>query len=208
MLRFSRTSRWALMAIVAVILVFMYAPLSVLILNAFNDRQISAWPIQEWSFKWWVVAFESEAIRAALLNSAIVAFGAMVIAMILGSLVAFALSKYEFFGKGTVNLLVVFTYCLARCCHRCCLQQHLQQLSYPRRFSDWVLRNDRRSRDFLYCDGFQQCLCEAQENESVPPRGVDGSRRGALGDLPTRHFPSVQNSFRCGCSAGFRFEFR
>ena len=82
MLRFSRTSRWSLLAIVAVVLIFMYAPLSVLILNAFNERQISAWPIPEWSFKWWVVAFESEPIRAALLNSAIVAFGAMTIAMI------------------------------------------------------------------------------------------------------------------------------
>ena len=107
MLRFSRASRFSLMAIVAFVLVFMYAPLSVLILNAFNERQVSAWPIQEWSFKWWVVAFESEEIRAALLNSAIVAFGAMTIAMVLGSLVAFALSRYEFFGKGTVNLLVV-----------------------------------------------------------------------------------------------------
>jgi len=107
MLRFSRGSRWLLMAIVSVVLIFMYAPLLVLILNAFNERQISAWPIQEFSFKWWVVAFESDAIRAALLNSVIVAFGAMLIAMVLGSLVAFALSKYEFFGKGTVNLLVV-----------------------------------------------------------------------------------------------------
>ena len=107
MLRFSRGSRWSLMAIVAFVLIFMYAPLSVLVLNAFNERQVSAWPIQEWSFKWWVVAFESQEIRAALLNSAIVAFGAMCIAMVLGSLVAFALSRYEFFGKGTVNLLVV-----------------------------------------------------------------------------------------------------
>jgi putative spermidine/putrescine transport system permease protein len=65
------------MAIVGVVLVFMYAPLSVLILNAFNERQISSWPIQEFSLKWWVIAFESEPIRAALLNSAIVAFGAM-----------------------------------------------------------------------------------------------------------------------------------
>jgi len=107
MLRFSRASRWSLMAIVAAVVVFMYAPLSVLILNAFNERQISAWPIPEWSFKWWIVAFESEPIRAALTNSVIVAFGAMCIAMVLGSLVAFALSRYEFFGKGTVNLLVV-----------------------------------------------------------------------------------------------------
>lgn len=107
MLRFSRMSKISLQAVVVAVLVFIYAPLLVLILNAFNEGQISAWPIEGFSLKWWAVAFESQEIRAALLNSVLVAFGAMVIAMILGSLVAFALSKYDFFGKGTVNLLVV-----------------------------------------------------------------------------------------------------
>jgi putative spermidine/putrescine transport system permease protein len=107
MLKFSKLSKATLLGIVAVVLIFMYAPLTVLILNAFNQSQISAWPIKEWSFRWWPVAFESEFIREALLNSFLVAFGAMTIAMILGSLVAFALSRYDFFGKGTVNLLVV-----------------------------------------------------------------------------------------------------
>ena len=107
MLRFSRMSKVSLQAVVIAVLVFIYAPLLVLILNAFNEGQISAWPIEGFSLKWWAVAYESQEIRAALLNSVLVAFGAMVIAMILGSLVAFALSKYDFFGKGTVNLLVV-----------------------------------------------------------------------------------------------------
>lgn len=107
MLRFSRLSRISLQVVVLVVLIFIYAPLLVLILNAFNQGQISAWPIEEFSFKWWAVAFESQEIRAALLNSALVAFGAMVIAMLLGSLIAFALSKYDFFGKGIINLLVV-----------------------------------------------------------------------------------------------------
>lgn len=107
MLRFSRISKIALQTIVVAVLVFIYAPLLVLILNAFNEGQISAWPIEGFSLKWWAVAYESQEIREALLNSVLVALGAMVIAMILGSLVSFALSKYDFFGKGTVNLLVV-----------------------------------------------------------------------------------------------------
>jgi putative spermidine/putrescine transport system permease protein len=107
MLQFSRVSKLALVAIVAVILVFMYAPLTVLIMNAFNESQMSAWPIREYSLRWWEVAYQSEIIRSALLNSAIVAFGAMLIAMVLGSLVAFALSRYDLFGKSTINLLVV-----------------------------------------------------------------------------------------------------
>jgi len=107
MLRFSRLSKLSLGIIVAVVLLFIYAPLFVLIINAFNQEQISSWPIENFSLKWWTVAFESQEIRVALLNSTLVALGAMLIAMVLGSLVAFALSRYDFFGKGTVNLLVV-----------------------------------------------------------------------------------------------------
>jgi len=106
-LRFSRMSKVSLQTIVVAVLVFIYAPLLVLIMNAFNEGQISSWPIEGFSLKWWVVAYESQEIRAALLNSVLVALGAMIIAMILGSLVSFALSRYDFFGKGTVNLLVV-----------------------------------------------------------------------------------------------------
>ena len=107
MLRLSRATRFVLIAIVAIILLFMYVPLFVLILNSFNQSQISSWPIENYSLKWWDFARDYEPIRAALLNSVLVATGAMIIASILGTLVAFALKGFEFFGRGTVNLLVV-----------------------------------------------------------------------------------------------------
>jgi putative spermidine/putrescine transport system permease protein len=107
MLRLSRGTRYALIAVVITILLFMYVPLFVLILNSFNESRISSWPIQTYSFKWWEFAADYQPIRAALLNSVLVATGAMIIASILGTLVAFALKGFEFFGKGTVNLLIV-----------------------------------------------------------------------------------------------------
>ena len=107
MLRLSALSRGILLALVGSILIFMYVPLLVLVLNSFNQSNISSWPIQGFSFKWWEFAATYEPIRAALLNSLIVATGSMIIASILGTLVAFALKGFDFFGKGTVNLLVV-----------------------------------------------------------------------------------------------------
>ena len=107
MLQMSRTGRWGLGAIVIAVLVFMYLPLFVVIINSFNNNQISSWPIEDFSLYWWQFAANYEPIRLALLNSVIVAFAAMVIAAILGTLVAFALNRFEFFGKATVNLLVV-----------------------------------------------------------------------------------------------------
>jgi len=95
MLRLSALSRGILIALVGFILIFMYVPLLVLVLNSFNESNISSWPIQGFSFNWWEFASTYEPIRTALLNSLIVATGSMIIASILGTLVA------------TVNLLVV-----------------------------------------------------------------------------------------------------
>lgn len=107
MLQMSRTAKVGLLAIVGFILAFMYIPLFVVILNSFNEAQLSSWPIENFSLIWWEFAASYEPIRLALLNSVIVATAAMVIASLLGTLVAFALNRYEFFGKSTVNLLVV-----------------------------------------------------------------------------------------------------
>ncbi|HCP72719.1 MAG TPA: spermidine/putrescine ABC transporter permease, partial [Actinobacteria bacterium] len=49
MLQLSRATKAVLLALVALILVFMYTPLFVLILNSFNQAQISSWPIEGYS---------------------------------------------------------------------------------------------------------------------------------------------------------------
>lgn len=107
MLRLDRASRTVLGVIVGIVLVFMYVPLLLVVVNSFNDGRIPAWPVREFSLRWWEAAAVSESIRAAVLNSVIVALGATAIAMLLGTLAAFALSRYSFFGKQTVNLLIV-----------------------------------------------------------------------------------------------------
>jgi putative spermidine/putrescine transport system permease protein len=107
MLQMSKTAKAALLAIVGFIFAFILMPLFVVFLNSFNEAQLSSWPIENFSLYWWEFAASYEPIRLALLNSVIVATAAMVIASLLGTLVAFALNRYEFFGKSTVNLLVV-----------------------------------------------------------------------------------------------------
>ena len=107
MLRLTRGAKIGLGATVAVVLAFMYIPLALVVLNSFNAARIASWPVTDFSLNWWVVAFTSEPIRAALLNSVVVGLGATAIALVLGTLTAFALQRYSFFGKQTVNLLVV-----------------------------------------------------------------------------------------------------
>ncbi|MFN3708864.1 ABC transporter permease [Microcella sp.] len=107
MLRLNRGSKIALGVIVGIVLMFMYVPLMLVMVNSFNDSRIAAWPVQAFSTRWWEIAATSEPIRAAVLNSIVVGLGATVIALLLGTLSAFALSRYSFFGKQTVNLLIV-----------------------------------------------------------------------------------------------------
>ena len=107
MLQMSKSAKVGLLAIVGFVVAFIYLPLFVVIINSFNAAQIASWPIENFSTYWWEFAVNYEPIRLALLNSVIVAFWAMVIASLLGTLVSFALNRYEFFGKSTVNLLVV-----------------------------------------------------------------------------------------------------
>lgn len=107
MLRLSRPAKVVLGVIVVVVLLFMYVPLALVMLNSFNQARIASWPIKGFSLEWWGKAFASEPIRAALWNSVVVGLGATAIALILGSLVAFALQRFSFFGKQSVNLLVV-----------------------------------------------------------------------------------------------------
>ena len=107
MLRLSRTSQVILGLLVAIILAFMYIPLGLVVLNSFNAARIVSWPVTGFSLEWWGKAFASESVRAALLNSVLVASGATAIAVVLGTLVAFALQRHSFFGQRAVNLLVV-----------------------------------------------------------------------------------------------------
>ncbi len=107
MLRLSRSSKIVLGVIVAIILAFMYIPLMLVVLNSFNSARIASWPVAGFGLEWWARAFTSQPVRDAVLNSVLVATGATAIALVLGTLVAFALQRYRFFGQRSVNLLVV-----------------------------------------------------------------------------------------------------
>lgn len=106
-LRLSRTAKIALGAIVTLIVAFTYVPLLMVVVNAFNAARIPSWPVAEFSTHWWEAAFTSQAVRQAVLNSVLVACGATAIALVLGTLTAFALQRFAFFGRSAVNLLVV-----------------------------------------------------------------------------------------------------
>ena len=77
---------------------FMYLPIAVLTFYSFNEAPNSA----QWSgftFSWYVKFFQDSRILSALWNSLLVASLATGIAAVIGTLMAIALARYDFFGK-------------------------------------------------------------------------------------------------------------
>lgn len=103
----SRLTRVLLRLGASVTLVFIYFPLVVIGLYAFNEQVAQRWPIADWSLKWFSVAFENESVRTALLNSLIAGAGATAIALVLGTLASMAISRYRFFGREVVTFAVI-----------------------------------------------------------------------------------------------------
>jgi putative spermidine/putrescine transport system permease protein len=87
--------------------VFLYVPLLIVVLYAFNDSIGQAWPIQEYTTKWFPAAWNNEQVRTALPNSLVVAAVATLLALVIGSLAAFAVHRFRFFGRNAVSFLLV-----------------------------------------------------------------------------------------------------
>ena len=88
-------------------LAFLYVPLLVIALYAFNERRTQTWPIPGFTLEWFGKAFHNPGVRDALLTSLKAGLGATAIALVLGSLAAMAVARYRFFGREVVSFLVL-----------------------------------------------------------------------------------------------------
>lgn len=81
---------------------FFYAPIVILTVFSFNDNDnVSIWT--EASFRWYGEMFQDDAVMSALRNSLIVAFLSTIVSTIIGTLLAIALERYRFRGRGTLD---------------------------------------------------------------------------------------------------------
>jgi putative spermidine/putrescine transport system permease protein len=103
----SRGLRALLLGLTVVVLVVVYAPLALVVLNSFNTSKSFAWPPQHLTLHWWSAAAHSDGARAALLVSVEVALLATAISLVLGTMAALALQRTRFFGRNVVSLLII-----------------------------------------------------------------------------------------------------
>lgn len=103
----SNTARRLVRGWTLLVLLFLYAPLLLVVINAFNTSRTFAFPPTGFTLHWWSDAWNSHGMWQSLVNSAVVGLGATVIALVLGTMAAVAVQRYDFFGKNVVSLLVV-----------------------------------------------------------------------------------------------------
>jgi putative spermidine/putrescine transport system permease protein len=102
-----RGLRVALRIASALTLGFIYLPIAVIVLYSFNAARVATWPITGLTLDWYGRAIANAGIRNALIASLEAAIGATVVALVLGSLIAFAVQRYAFFGRQALSLVVV-----------------------------------------------------------------------------------------------------
>ncbi|CAN5786971.1 MAG: ABC transporter permease [Actinomycetota bacterium] len=103
----SQLSRVLLRAGAILTLAFIYVPLILIALYAFNRNVTQGWPIENYSTRWFSVAFHDEEVREALVLSILAALGATAVALVLGTLASLAVSRYRFFGRDVISFAVI-----------------------------------------------------------------------------------------------------
>ena len=98
---------WLLRAATGLVLAFLYIPIAVIALYAFNAQRIQVWPIREFSTQWFGSAWDNPSVRDALVLSLQVGIASALIAIVLGSLAAFAIQRFSFFGREIFSLSLV-----------------------------------------------------------------------------------------------------
>ena len=126
-----RGGRIGLWVLAAVVLAFVYVPLFIVGLNSFNADRTFGWPPPSYTTKWWDLALHASGPRDAFLTSVKAGIGATAIALVLGALLALALSRFDFFGKRVINLLVILPIALPGIVTGVALQSVIQNLLQP-----------------------------------------------------------------------------
>lgn len=105
-----RESPWVVRALrvaTSVTLAFIYLPLLIVAIYAFNTSLTAAWPPAGLTLRWFGEAFGDPSVLAAFANSIVVALAATLVALALGTLAALAVQRFDFFGRETISLLLV-----------------------------------------------------------------------------------------------------
>lgn len=99
-----QTKPWLLATWAIIVYAFLYLPIVVLVVISLNNSPILSLPFKGITLDWYSRSFNDAAIQLSLLNSLKVASAATVLATTLGLFAAFAIYRYQFFGRNAFRI--------------------------------------------------------------------------------------------------------
>jgi putative spermidine/putrescine transport system permease protein len=126
-----RPTRILLRLATIVILAFVYIPIAMIFIYAFNESTTVAWPPAGFTLHWFGEALRNTGLQRAFVYSVVCALGATAIALVLGTLASLAVSRYSFFGRETVSFVVIFPIALPGIITGIALLTTFGQIGFP-----------------------------------------------------------------------------
>jgi len=103
----SRNGKRTLRVFFALLIVFLYAPIAILLIFSFNNSELPTFPLSGFTLHWYHQFLTNADLRAAIETSALVAALSSVGAVLLGVLSSIALARRRFAGKAAVSALLL-----------------------------------------------------------------------------------------------------
>jgi putative spermidine/putrescine transport system permease protein len=102
-----RWSRVAFAVWTAAIMAFLFVPILIIIAYAFNPSNVQSWPLSGLSTRWFSSTWHNEEMRHAFWLSIRAGLFSTGIAILLGSMAAFAVHRFRFFGREAISFVFV-----------------------------------------------------------------------------------------------------
>ena len=102
-----RSTRIGLGIATAIVIAFLWLPLLLIMLYAFNGSVIQSWPVSDLTFHWFRAAWDDPEARHSLWLSLSVGLRATGVAIVLGTAAAAAIYRFRFFGREAVSFLLL-----------------------------------------------------------------------------------------------------
>ncbi len=102
-----RTLRILYGILIAMTLVYVTLPSLVVVVTAFSDKALLMFPPTGFSLKWFEKAWNYEDFRKGLVNGLIVTAWASGIALVVGTMAAFVIERFEFKGKRALEAVLL-----------------------------------------------------------------------------------------------------
>jgi spermidine/putrescine transport system permease protein len=103
----SRSGRRLLQGLFVLVVVFLYAPIVILLVFSFNDSALPAFPLSGFTLHWYHEFIDNADLRASLETSAIIAALTSIGAVFLGTLASIALARRRFRAKAIFSAFLL-----------------------------------------------------------------------------------------------------